>query len=222
MTGGRAAGTVPDMTSTTHLAARRPAGTALLAGAAILLASAISAAIAENGTSVSDDLYRYPFTPGAWVAFVLAGVLAAALLAVGVAGLRRTGLAGASRGARRGLGAVVAGMSLLAVCQAAGLLLTDHAMDGTGAIVADTGFGIATLSFTFGMVVAGRAALRDGGWDGWRRRAPLACGVLSLVVLPLQATSLLWLGAGILALGYAVLGAALASDPVVAPVVRTA
>jgi hypothetical protein len=47
-----------------------------------------------------------------------------------------------------------------------------------------------------------------------RRNALLSCGLLSLIVIPLQFTSAIWLGVAIYALGYGVLGTALLTEPV--------
>lgn len=45
------------------------------------------------------------------------------------------------------------------------------------------GFGVATLLITAGMLLAGVAMLRSGHWRGWRRFAPLACGLFVPLIL---------------------------------------
>jgi hypothetical protein len=64
------------------------------------------------------------------------------------------------------------------------------------------------------MIAVGVATLVHPSWGSWRRYAPLICGLLSLVVIPIQFTSALWLGITVLCLGYALLGAAAISDGV--------
>lgn len=63
-----------------------------------------------------------------------------------------------------------------------------------------------------GMIAVGVATLRKPRLWSWRRYAPLICGLMSLVVIPIQLTSALWLGITVLCLGYVLLGAAVISD----------
>ena len=62
------------------------------------------------------------------------------------------------------------------------------------------------------MIAVGVATLREPSLGSSRRYAPLICGLLSLIVIPIQFTSALWLGITILCLGYVLLGAAVISD----------
>jgi hypothetical protein len=52
------------------------------------------------------------------------------------------------------------------------------------------------------------------GKDSWRRYAPLICGLLSLIVVPIQFTPVLWLGITVLCVGYVLLGVAMINDGV--------
>jgi hypothetical protein len=82
----------------------------------------------------------------------------------------------------------------------------------TGPSIVDAGFGLATLLLAGGMIAVGVANLRQPSLGSWRRYAPLICGLLSLVVIPIQFTSALWLGITVFCLGYVLLGAATISD----------
>jgi hypothetical protein len=64
------------------------------------------------------------------------------------------------------------------------------------------------------MIAVGIATLRQPSWGSWRQYAPLICGLLSLVVIPIQFTSVLWLGITVFSAGYLVLGVAALSDGV--------
>ena len=70
-------------------------------------------------------------------------------------------------------------------------------------------FGLATILATVGMLLLGVATLREGHWEDWRRFAPLLCGLVVLVLVPIQLTSALWLGVGVYGLCFAALGVAL-------------
>ena len=64
------------------------------------------------------------------------------------------------------------------------------------------------------MIAVGVATLRKPSLSSWRQYAPLTCGLLSLVVIPIQFTSAPWLGITVLCLVYILLGAAVISDGV--------
>jgi hypothetical protein len=121
-------------------------------------------------------------------------------------------LAGDSRTGRIGLGCVIAGLALLFVCEWAQLPFADQHTSKTGPSIVDAGFGLATLLIASGMIAVGVATLRRPSLVAWRRYAPLICGLLSLVVIPIQFTSALWIGITVLCLGYVLLGAAVISD----------
>jgi hypothetical protein len=62
------------------------------------------------------------------------------------------------------------------------------------------------------MIAVGVATLREPSMESWRRYAPLICGLLSLVVIPIQFTTALWVGITVFCSGYVLLGAAAISD----------
>jgi hypothetical protein len=190
----------------------RRGGTLVIAGALLTTAGAVLSAVAGPHSSVPDDLVRYPFSHDAFLPFTIFAALCHLLMLVGVVYLARGGLAGDSRTGRIGLGCVIAGLALLFVCEWAQLPFADQHISNTGPSIVDGGFGLATLLLAGGMIAVGVATLRQPTWGSWRRYAPLICGLLSLVVIPIQFTSALWLGIAVLCLGYLLLGAAAISD----------
>ena len=127
---------------------------------------------------------------------------------VGVVYLARGGLAADSRRGRVGPGCVIAGFALLFVCEWAQLPFADQLTSSAGPSIVDGGFGLATLLLAGGMIALGVATLRQPSVASWHRYAALICGLLSLIVIPIQFTSALWVGVTVLCLGYEVLGAA--------------
>ncbi len=127
--------------------------------------------------------------------------------------LRRTGVTAQSRPGRVGLTCVIAGTALLFVCELASLPLAGQHNSDTWPTIVDGGFGVASVMLTAGMLAVGIATVRERSWPSWRRYAPLICGLLSLVTIPLQFTSAIELGIAIYGLGYAVLGVAMVTDP---------
>lgn len=186
---------------------QRRGGIACIAGSTILLIGALASGIVSASTTVSDKLYRYPFTAHQYDVLVPVAALGALLVLLGMIGLRRSGVAASSRGPK----AVIAGSALLFIMQCVTFPLGDHSVDDTISIVVNALFGVATVLFVVGMIMTARAALRSGVWSSWQRYAPAICAALSLVVLPLQFTGVVWLGIALYGLGYAILGTALAS-----------
>jgi hypothetical protein len=190
----------------------RRGGTLLIAGALLTIAGAVLSAIVGGSGSVPDDLVRYPFSHNAFLPFTVFAAVCHLLMLVGVVYLARGGLAGDSRTGRIGIGCVIAGLGLLFVCEWLQLPFADQYTSSTGPSIVEGGFGLATLLLAGGMIAVGVATLRQPSWDSWRRYAPLICGLLSLVVIPIQFTSALWLGITVFCLGYVLLGVAAISD----------
>ena len=184
----------------------------MIAGALLTLTGAVLSAIVQGSSSVPDDLVRYPFSHGAFAPFTAFAAVCHLLMLAGVIYLARGGLAAGSRTGRIGLGCVIAGLALLFVCEWAQLPFLDQHTSNTGPSIVDGGFGLATLLLAGGMIAVGIATVRKPGVASWRRYAPLICGLLSLVVIPIQFTSALWLGITVFSLGYVLLGAAVISD----------
>lgn len=186
----------------------------MIAGALLTVAGAVLSAIVQGSSSVPDGLVRYPFSHDAFPAFTVFAAACHVAMLIGVVYLARGGLAGDSRTGRIGLGCVIAGLALLFVCEWAQLPFLDQHTSNTGPSIVDGGFGLATLLLAGGMIAVGVATLRQPTWGSWRQYAPLICGLLSLIVIPIQFTSVLWLGITVLCAGYVVLGVAVISDGV--------
>jgi hypothetical protein len=152
----------------------------------------------------------------------LYAALTHALIGAGLVWLRQTGVTGPSRTARLGLNAAIAGTAVLFVCELASLPIAGQHNSDTWPTIVDAGFGVASVLLTAGMLAVGMlavgiATVRERSWSSWRQDAPLICGLLSLTTIPLQFTPALELGIAFYGLGYAVLGAAMLTDPVSRP-----
>ncbi len=191
---------------------RRRGGIFLIAGALLTIAGALLSAVVQGSSSVPDSLVRYPFSHHAFPPFTVFAAVCHLLMLVGVLYLARGGLAGDSRTGRIGLGCVIAGLALLFVCEWLQLPFLDQHTSNTGPSIVDAGFGLATLLLAGGMIAVGVATLREPSLGSWRRYAPLICGLLSLIVIPIQFTEALWLGITVLCAGYALLGVAVIGD----------
>jgi hypothetical protein len=198
--------------TTTQLTYRRRGGIALLAGAGLTIAASIVVGVAQSTTDVSKDLFRYPLSHGPFVGFTIFAAITHALILIGVVWLLRSGTIGQSRAVRTGLRSVVFGTTLLFVCEWASLPFADQRNSATWPTIVDAGFAVASVAVVLGMLGAGVASARQVRSGSWRRYAPLICGLLSLVVIPLQFTSVLWLGIAIYGAGYGLLGLVLFRD----------
>ncbi len=199
------------------------AGTLCIAGALTIIAASIAAGIVDASSAVSHHLFRYPFTRGAFLAFNIYVAVAMAVLCAGVLALRRDALiADSGRAATAGIDCVVVGVGLLAVLQLISLALVDQPTSSTSSSVVDAAFGLASVLVTGGMLVAGVAVSGRARWAGRIRHAPLACGLLSVAVIPIQFTDVIWAGVAVFATGYLILGAAMLAEPRHVPMAATA
>ena len=131
------------------------------------------------------------------------------MILIGILGLIRSGVAGDGRAARIGGPLAAGGTALLFVAELLSLLVIDTAESAGSASAVGAVFGLATILATVGMLVLGVATLREGRWEDWRRFTPLLCGLVVLLLVPIQLTSALWLGVGVYGLCFAALGVAL-------------
>ena len=189
----------------------RAAGTACATGGLVLAVGAFLTQIVQASTSVSDQLWRYPWTSGASVVTSLVWAVGQALLVLGVVGLRRSGAAGATRMARVGTALAIAGTALILAGHLASIPVRDETVHDTAAQLVGGAFGLGTALTAIGMLLAGRATLRAGRWHDWRRFTPLAVGAWSLALLGLQLTPALPSAVGLYAICFTALGVALAA-----------
>jgi hypothetical protein len=211
MTGGRRVRSVAPMINT-HTTYRRRGGVALLSGAVLNVAGCIVAAASQATARVPSDLARAPLSHNAAIAVYVLGATAEALILTGIVCLRRSGLPRA-RAVAIGLGAVIAGTALLSICNLASISIEDQLNNATAPSWVWSGFAVGSLLAVFGMITAGVSISAHAGEPTWRDHAPLFCGLVSLLLLPLESTNTVWLGIAPYALGYAVLGAALVTAP---------
>jgi hypothetical protein len=191
---------------------RRRGGAALLAGATLNVAGCIVAVASTATSHVPSDLARAPMTHNGAIAVYVLGAIAEALIATGVLWLRRSGLAQA-RAATVGLGVVIAGTVLLSVCNAASIPIEDQLNNSTAASWVWSGFAVGSILAVVGMITAGLSISARTGGRTWHDNAPLICGLLSLLLLPLESTNIVWLGIAIYALAYIILGVAQLTAP---------
>jgi hypothetical protein len=203
-----------------HIRQTRQAAVAFIVAAA---ATAVAGAVLFFGlqptTDLSEDMWRYPWeSSGAFVAFSIFSAGLHALVAAGVVAFGRSGAAGRSRTATRGVALAVAGTALLLVGEVVSIPVRNAETSDTSATIVGGVFGVAGTLSTIGFLVLGWATLRAGVWQGWRRFTPLATGVWLTVMWFLPPTLLHGM-VGVYGLCLLAMAVALYTDP--APAVAT-
>ena len=196
---------------------KSPATVAFIAaGAGIAVAGAVLAFGIQPNTDISVDMWRYPWSSsGAFVAFSVFSAALHSLVIAGLVAFGRSGAAGRSRAATRGVALAVAGTALLVVGELASIPIRDAKVDDTSAAIVGAVFGLASIASIVGFLVAGWATLRAGRWHGWRRFTPLATGLWLVVLTPvgLTAPTLLHVGVGVYGACLLAMAVALYTDP---------
>jgi len=202
----------------------RPAAVAFVAGAALTTISAAAVQLVVIPASdVSDEMWSYPWTSGALVAVSLLYAVFHLLIAIGLVGFGRSGVAGRSQMARVGVATAVVGTALLLVAELASIPIRDVAMDDTAAGVVGALFGLGTLLSAVGLLIAGKATLSASLWEGWRRYTPLGAGIVTsaLVVVAVTFTNALAGGVALYGLSLLTMALALYTRPLPKPAVWT-
>jgi hypothetical protein len=190
----------------------RTAGTACALGGFALFAGAVTTQIIQASTSVSDQLWRYPWSSRtAVIAWAVFGAMEALVL-TGVLAWQRSGVAGSGRAARVGLPLAAVGTALIVVGHFASIPVRNQTIHETGAQLVGGIFGAGTVLSAVGLVLAGWATLRAGVWQDWRRFVPLTIGVVTFALIGLQFTKALPTGVAVYSLGFAALGLALMQE----------
>lgn len=202
--------------STSHAEMVRRAGIALIAGALITAIGGVVAQFVQASTTVSDDLWRYPWSSDAFVPVSVLWAAAHVLVIIGLLGFRRSALAGDSTAARRGITLAIAGTALLLVGEIASLPMTDEATNSTAGGIVGAVFGLGTLLSAVGLLLAGKATLSARRWQDWRRFTPITAGAWTLALVGIAMTKGLATGIAIYGLCLLALGIALYSRPSVA------
>jgi len=181
------------------------AGTAL-SGAVVQLA-------VQPTTDVPDDRWSYPWTPGTFVVVTALFALLHLLITVGLVAFRRSGATGPSRAGRTGTALAVVGTLLLTLAELASIPIRDAAMDDASAGAVGALFGLGTLISAVGLLLAGRATLSAGVWQGWQRYTPLVAGVWTMILLGVSFTKALPGGVGVYGLLLLATAVALYTQP---------
>ncbi len=162
---------------------RQRAALFMIAGAATAVAGAVLFLGMQPSTDISDEMWRYPWeSSGAFAAFSVFSAALHAVVLVGILALGRSGVAGRSRAATRGVALAAAGTGLLLVGELLSIPIRDADIHDTAANVVGAVFGVASVLSTIGFLVLGRATLRAHVWHGWRRFTPLATGIWLTVI----------------------------------------
>ncbi len=97
---------------------------------------------------------------------------------------------GRSRTATRGVGLAIIGTAVLLVCELLSIPISGAETSDTSATIVAVVFGLGGVASMIGFILAGRATLQAGLWQGWRRFTPLAPGVWLAVMMFLPETLL--------------------------------
>jgi len=144
-------------------------------GAGLVIAGAVVAAGVQPMTSVSEDVWSYPWTSGTFAPISLLWAVLEGLVIFGLLGVARARIA-------------VAGTALLLVAQLAGIPFADAATDATSSIVLAGVFSLGTLVSAIGFIVAARAA------HGGRRTLLFLTGGWMVVMLALPPLNAIGIG----------------------------
>jgi hypothetical protein len=191
----------------------RSMGLAAVAGGSALVAGGLVTQVVQASTTVSERAWTYPWSSGTSIAISALWAVAQALLVAGLVGLRRSGVAGATRAAGVGLRLAIAGTALIVAGHLGSIAVADQTVDDTGPQLVGGLFGLGTVLTAVGLILAGRATLRAGLWHGWRRVTPLATGACALALMGLQFTKALPTAVAVYSLCFVAVGIALSTRP---------
>jgi len=203
------------MTTTNIESLRRAAACGIVGAAATEIGGLVVQMVVQPATSVSDEMWSYPFSSSALVPMSILGALLHVLVFIAVLGFARSGFAGTSRYAHVGLVLALAGTGLLFVGELASIPVRHQEVEDTGAAIAAAIFGIGGLLSTVGFVAAGLATARARLWSTWRRFTPLATGISTGAVFGFQLVDALDAGIAVYGLCLLALAVALYTQPVI-------
>lgn len=182
-------------------------------GAATALSGLVIQAGVQPATTVSAEMWSYPWSSDAFIPVTLVFAGFHLLVFLGVRGFARSGVAGSGRGARVGSRLALAGTALFFLAELASLPFNEQRLDDPGPMTVGAMFGLGVTLTAVGLLLVGAATLRAGHWHGWRRYVPLAAGVWTTVLVGVSFTSALAAGVGIYGLSILALGLALYTQP---------
>lgn len=201
------------LTTHSHSHATRIAGRACAIGATLLVAVAVMTQVVQASTDVPKDQWSYPWWSGASVTFWLVAAFAQALIAVGVIGLCRSGVADSTRAGRVGLTVALSGAVLIVVGHLASIPIRAQTTHDTWPNIVGAVFAVGTVLVGIGLLLAGWTVLRKRSWDDWRRFAPFAAGAWAVALLALQFTPVLPSALAVYGLLFVAIGVALGGTP---------
>jgi len=189
------------------------AAVGVVGAAATVVDAIVVRAVVQPGTDVSDKMFSYPFTSGAFVVASLVNALLHALVLVGVVAFVRGGAAGTGRAARVGAGLVLGGLGLLTAAELASIAVRGDRIAGAGVTAVILCFSVATVLLAAGSIVLAVTSRRAGRWAGWRRNTPLGVAVTVFALFSAPSPDLLPIGVALWSLALVGLCAATYTDP---------
>lgn len=188
------------------------AGVAMVVGAAVQADGGVLTAAYRVDSTVDDDLLRFPWHGASAAATTITWGATQLLITLALVVFARCGATGSSRSGRAGAWMAVTGNVLFTLGHAVTLGSLDATIEDGPGIVVMTLFGLGTVLNVVGFLLAGVATSREGRWSGWCRYTPLAVGLATIVLLPLQFTSLLAVAVALYSCTLIALGAAMVLD----------
>jgi hypothetical protein len=187
----------------------------VLAGAALIVAAGVQAdggiltAAYRTDSPVNDDLLRYPWQGASAAASTITWGVTQLMITGALVVFACCGATGSSRSGKVGAWLAVGGGVLFSLGHAATLVSLDATIDDPAGAVVMGLFGLGTLLNAVGFILAGVATERAGWWSGWCRFTPLVVGIATVVLIPLQFTSLLPVTVALYSLTLIALGVAM-------------
>lgn len=201
------------MTSPREQSIRTAAGIGIIGALLTAVTGVIIQLVVQPSTDISDQMWSYPLSSRALVPMSIFYAAIHVLVIVGIIGVQRSGMAGPTQTARRGLTAAVAGTAFLLLGELASIPIRTDAIDDTGAVIVGAIFGLGILLTIIGFLAAGWATRTTGLWTQWRRHTILIAGVASIAIFPLQLVHALSAGVAIYGLGVLTFTVALYTQP---------
>lgn len=130
---------------------------------------------------VSEDMFSYPLTAGGFTVIQVWFFVQHLGLLAGIAALARAEVMAPGRSARWGIGLAASRMALLAVTELLAITARNSTYPGDGTGLLDALYGVSSLAVGVGLILAGIAVRRRGGWTGWRGLVVLVAGIFVFV-----------------------------------------
>lgn len=149
--------------------------------AAGLLGGVSGILLAVYPGQVSEDMFSYPLTADGFTVIQIWFFVQHLGLLAGIAALARAEAMAPGRSAHWGTGLAASGMTLLAVTELIAITARNSTYPGDGTGLLDALYGVSSLAVGVGLILAGIAVRRRGGWTGWRGLVVLVAGIFVFV-----------------------------------------